>query len=195
MLGLMVAMAVQMALPDESAPAARPAEGMQGITRIFDMICNRAFPDDAKIIATMQSMPEATPLTSTQLREFLKDDPGRGWSLQAGSERVVITLEASPVHACSVRMVSDQAFDDGFWRSVIGAQQARAGGGFTPIPPRNISAEGLRTTVTGDYRLGPGDMLESFYLFQTVPTNRNKPNAHRGEIRLVRQIVLTAATP
>lgn len=173
-----------MALALQAAPASA-----LGLVNLFDAACVQGFPDDARVAAAMARTPVMTPLTRDQLRVYLKNDHGRGWTAENGSGRVVVTLEAPPYHACAVRLIRANAgIDAAEWQRVLSAAQARAGGGFVPIRPQSAIIGGVRTMMIGDQKQLPDGSRESFYVIRTVSA---APKAvHRvAEMRLVHQIV------
>jgi hypothetical protein len=173
---------------------AAPAPAMQGVVNIFDMLCAQVFPDDARIDAAMASIPDMRPLTPAQVRTYLKDDPGRGWVMDVGSTRIVITIEAPPVHACAVRVSSPSVqIDEAMWRRVVEAAEARAGGGFTPLPPQTLVVGDVRSTVSGDHKFNRDGSAESFYLFRNVVAKPKEGSNPPVELRMVRQIIAAGA--
>jgi hypothetical protein len=188
-----LALALQAAAPAE--PPSPPAGGaLRGLVASFDMLCNRVFPDDERIAAAMARIPAMKPLTARQLRIYLKDDPGRGWIAGDGTSNMVVTIESPPFHACAVRMPqTDGAIDEAMWRSVVDAAEARAGGGFTRMPPQSFLIGDLRSAVIGDQRRNPDGSAEAFYLFRTAPADPVKATGYGVELRLVHQIVAAGA--
>lgn len=194
MIVTMFALALQAATPPGPAPTAAAAGPLRGLISTFDSVCNRVFPDDERIASVMARIPTMKPLTPEQLRVYLKNDPGRGWIADDGTSSIVITVESPPVHACAVRMPQTSgAIDEAMWRSVIEAAEARAGGGFTRMPPRSFVVGDVRSTVIGDQKQNPDGSAEAFYLFRTTPTDPAKARGYGVELRLVHQIVPASA--
>jgi hypothetical protein len=191
----MIALALQAAAPAPAASA--PGAGrMQGLVQIYDMICNRTFPDDARIAAAMAAVPGAKPLTDAQLQGYLKDDPGQGWIIDgAGANAIVVTIEQPPIHACAVRMITpDGAIDEGMWRAANQAVQARSGGGFKPVPAKDIAVGAIRSSVIGEQKRNPDGSVEAFYLFRSSPDGPARGPEHGVEIRMVHQMAAPGAT-
>ena len=187
MIAALAVLAVQAAAPSSAdAPRFRG----EGQMKIFDMICGRVFPDEARIDSTMAKLPGARALTSTEVKDYLRDDPGHGWVIQASTSNIVITLEAPPVHACAVRMTNtDGVIDEAVWQQLIAAAQARAGGGFTIVPPRTIEFGAIESRVSGVQKQNAGGAAEAIYLIRTAPKVARPPAQGGIEIRMVRQLV------
>src|SRR3982750_1311059 len=58
-----------------------PVAQRDELIALYDEICLRAFPDDAATAAAA-ARHDATPLSSSDIRRFLRDDPGIGWQLR-----------------------------------------------------------------------------------------------------------------
>ncbi|WP_156025967.1 NMCC_0638 family (lipo)protein [Sphingomonas phyllosphaerae] len=184
MIAAMLLFALQ-AAPPQQLPGKPPFRG-EGQMRMFDMICGRIFPDDARVAAGMARIPGARPLTPEQLRTYLKDDPGRGWIMPAGASQIVVTIEAPPIHSCTVRINNtDGAIDEGKWQQMLTAAQARSGGGFVTLPPQTFETGGVRSQVGGVQKQGAGGAAEAIYLIRSTP----KQPGFATEIRMVRQLV------
>ncbi len=187
MLAALIALALQAAAPSSAdAPRFRG----EGQMKVFDMICGRVFPDEARIDSIMAKLPGARALTPTEMKDYLRDDPGHGWVMQAGTGNMVVTLEAPPVHACAVRMTNtDGVIDEGVWQQLIAAAQARGGGGFTTLPPRTIELGAIQSKVSGVQKQGADGAAEAIYLIRTLPKPARPPAQGGIEIRMVRQLV------
>lgn len=154
------------------------------------MTCLQVFPDDARIAAAMDKIPNTKPLTPEQVRIFLKNDPGRGWIASNNGVDIVVTIEAPPVHACAVRMPrTNGAIDEPFWWQAVEEAERRAGSGFTRMPTRSVDIGDSRSIATGSYKNGPDGAYEAFYLFRTAPIDPKMAAQHGVELRMVHQIV------
>lgn len=184
MIAALLSLALQAApLPQ---PSGAPTFRGEGQMRMFDMICGRIFPDDARVAAGMARIPGTRPLTPEELRTYLKDDPGRGWIMPAGTSRIVVTIEAPPIHSCTVRITNtDGVIDGGKWQQLLTAAQARSGGGFVTLPTQTFETGGIRSQVSGVQKQGPGGAAEAIYLIRSTP----KQPGFATEIRMVRQVV------
>lgn len=184
----MIAALLSLAL--QAAPAPHlpdtPALRGQGQLALFDMICVRVFPDEARIATAMAKLPGARALSPAELRTYLKDDPGRGWIMPAGSSEIVVTLEAPPIRSCAVRMTNtDGVIDEGKWQQLLTAAQARSGGGFLTMPPQTFAVGDIRSQASGVQKQGVGGAAEAIYLIRSTP----KTPGYATEIRMVRQLV------
>lgn len=174
----------------QSSPLARPTDAApfrgEGQMRMFDMICGRIFPDDDRVAAGMAKIPGARPLTPDELRTYLKNDPGRGWIMPAGASRIVVTIEAPPIHSCAVRITNtDGVIDEGKWQQLLAAAQARSGGGFVTLPVQTFEVGDIRSMASGVQKQGAGGAAEAIYLIRSTP----KKPGFATEIRMVRQLV------
>jgi len=108
-----LALGLQAAAPPPQQLPDRPQFRGQGQMAIFDMVCGRVFPDEARIATAMARIPGTRPLPPDEVRTYLKDDPGRGWIMPAGSSQIVVTIEAPPIRSCAVRITNtDGVIDD-----------------------------------------------------------------------------------
>ncbi len=161
--------------------------------RLFDMLCNHVFPDDARIAEVMGKLPSARALKPDEVRTYLRDDPGQGWIIPAGTSDIVVTLEHAPVRACAIRMTNtDGVIDKPIWQRLIAAAQARAGGGFTEMPTRRFQTGNTEIEASGAQKPGPHGAMEAFYLFTTAPKGADGRARSGVEIRMVRQLVVGA---
>lgn len=187
MIAALFAVALQATAPSTGEAPRFCGEGQM---KVFDMLCGRTFPNDAEIDTVMAKLPGARPLTPAEIKAYLRDDPGHGWVMQAGTSNMVVTLEAPPVHACAVRMTNtDGVINEGVWQQLIAAAQARAGGGFATVPPRTIELGGIQSRVSGVQKQAPDGTAEAIYLIRTAPNAAKPPQRGGIEIRMVRQLV------
>jgi hypothetical protein len=183
----MIAALLSLAL--QAAPLPRPSDALaygEAQMRMFDTICGRTFPDDARVAAGMAKIPAARPLTPEEVRIYLKNDPGRGWIMPAGSSRIVVTIEAPPIHSCAVRITNtDGVIDEGKWQQLLTAAQARSGGGFVTLPVQTFEAGETRSQAGGVQKQGANGAAEAIYLIRSTP----KKPGYATEIRMVRQVI------
>lgn len=173
------------AVPTSPPPAAATYRG-EGQMRLFDTICGHVFPDDARVAEGLAKVPGARALTPDELRIYLKDDPGRGWIMPAGTSRIVVTIEAPPIHSCAVRITNtDGVIDEGRWQQLLAGAQARSGGGFVAMAPQTFDVGEIRSQASGVQKQGKDGAAEAIYLIRSTP---RKPG-FATEIRMVRQIV------
>ncbi|MBI0474524.1 hypothetical protein D9601_03995 [Sphingomonas sp. MA1305] len=127
-------------------PPAAPSPAATDVARmatLYDEICLHTFPDDAALDRLM-SAKKATPLSASDVRIILRDDPGRGWLLRDGGERFTVTLELPPFHACSLRAAHPSAgpTDLTAYQRVAASYVARTGG-FSAQPPIELDQGGI----------------------------------------------------
>src|SRR5258708_5836940 len=75
-------------------PNGRPAD-VKGVSELIDTfmaVCLNVFPDDGAV-AAKASADGYVPLSPQQVRQFLHDDPGRGWLLHRGDITLAVTVE------------------------------------------------------------------------------------------------------
>jgi hypothetical protein len=185
MTAVLLALALQVAAPPPQ-PTDAPRFRGEGQMRMFDMICNHVFPDDARVAAGMAKIPGARPLAPDELRIYLKDDPGRGWIMPGGTSQIVVTIESPPIHACAVRITNtDGVIDEGKWQQLLAAAQARSGGGFLTMPLQTFDVGDVRSQASGVQKQGADGAAEAIYLIRSTP----KKPGFATEIRMVRQVI------
>jgi hypothetical protein len=181
-----LALGLQAAAPPPQQLPDKPQFRGQGQMAIFDMVCGRVFPDEARIATAMARIPGTRPLTPDEVRTYLKDDPGRGWIMPAGSSQIVVTIEAPPIRSCAVRITNtDGVIDERKWQELLTAAQARSGGGFVTLPPQTFEVGDIRSQASGVQKQGAGGAAEAIYLIRSTP----KKPGYATEIRMVRQLV------
>lgn len=190
----MIAALFAIALQSAAAPAA-PAVPGDGQMRVFDMLCNRLFPNDAQVEAAMAKLHGARALTAAELRIYLKDDPGRGWDIpMTDGSRMIVTIEAPPYHACAVRVThTDGRVDERAWKRLLTAAEARGGGGFVAVPVRSATFGNVRSEISGIQKQRLEGGAEAFYLFRTTPIDPARHPDYGVELRMVRQLIVPAA--
>ncbi len=162
---------------------------MHGLIAIFDMVCNRLFPDD-QALNKLDAASGLRPLKLSEVGDFLGKDPGRGWITAPGQPPIIITVEAPPIHACAVRMLgTDGEIDEAMWGRIVDAAKQRSGGGFTAMPPQDILLGAMQTHVIGEQKRGADGSAETFYLMRMKPADPKKATRTGVELRLVRQMV------
>ncbi len=170
-------------------PGHPPEGAMHGLIAIFDMVCNRLFPDD-QALNKLDAASGLRSLKPSEVGDFLGKDPGRGWITAPGQPPIIITVEAPPIHACAVRMLgTDGEIDEAMWGRIVDAAKRRSGGGFTAMPPQDIVLGTMQTHVIGEQKRNADGSAETFYLMRMKPADPKKaPNAGI-ELRLVHQMV------
>ena len=153
---------------------------------LYDEICLRAFPDD-KAAGDAAARHNATPLTDAQVRIYLHDDPGMGWSLQGRTGRFTVTIEAPPYHACAIRTMTARGFADfGPYQAL--ANRYEAGGGYRAMNRVQFTRDNLEVAGGGERRATPDGGTETLLVIVTTPTREYRDRGETGvEIRFTHQ--------
>ena len=85
------------------------AADVEQMTQLFDGVCLRAFPDRGAVDRAM-AQAGGTAMKPGQVRAYLHDDPGRGWTLARPEATYVVTIEDPPYRACAVRRMTASGF-------------------------------------------------------------------------------------
>jgi hypothetical protein len=169
--------------PADSTVADKIAAGR--IIDDFAAPCLGRFPDDAAV-ESFASEQKLTPLTESEVRHMLGQDPGVGWAGEGESGTHILTIEKPPYHACALRtlfrgstdaVVSQYSLALAAW--VVMQQDIS----MTSKPPESVEIAG-RPTIAYDYELTDSDKkpLGRFMLLIT-----SRPDG-AYEVRLVRQM-------
>lgn len=193
MLSTVLALLIGQATPQKPIPQVlpavpRPDPQMGAMIGIYDMLCLRVFPDEAKIEAAMTKI-GATPLTPDEMKIYLRDDPGRGWRIvRDGHVIYTVTIEAAPIRACAIRsMTSNGLLDEPRYAATVAAAETNAGGGFVKFPPFDHAVGDIRTQATGAQRQNADGSAEAFYLIRSTPVKMTPTTAI--EVRMVHQLM------
>jgi hypothetical protein len=187
----------------QAAPAASSAAAPDGPAadreqaRIWSDICLARFPDDAKIDAYAAAK-GATPMTPEELATYLREEPGRGWTLRTKLSLYAITVERPPYVACSVRRMTPGGLaGDNPMTGLIGDYISAHNGTVLNLPARQS-----KTPAGADITAWPIGMADAAGrpsdMFSTLLTNYHgrvpdpwQPYAAGGdgvEVRFVHQI-------
>ena len=175
-----------------AAQITAPDPVLARMTALYDEVCVQTFPIDSAVDQLMAGK-QAAVLTPDQVAIYLKSDPGRGWRVADGDDHFIVTIEAPPFHACTVRRWTRGGFSDlAAYRPVADRYEA-AHEGFTPMKPYDADVRGIHSHAVGESRMLPGGGAEALYVF-----DNHDPEAHgRGEpdveVRFVHQIVSPGA--
>lgn len=174
--------------PDQTAAhaAALDAQLAETLT-LYREICFGAFPDDHAVGAAM-SAHHAHELTTNQLRQYLHDDPGAGWTIPGATGAFVITIERPPFRTCAIRTMSAVGFPNAqpyldFLASV------EAGRTLAPMGQLDTIVGNARTRGKGDQYSGGGRDTDGLLFVVTKPASGVNPNASDTEVRFARQII------
>lgn len=172
-----------------------PVAQRDELIALYDEICLRAFPDDSAAGAAA-ARHDATPLSQSDVRRFLHEDPGFGWQLRGRTGRFDVTIERSPpYHACAVRTMTANGFAD------LGPYQALAtayerGRGFERINPVDANVGDLHVIGGGERLIGPGETSESLLVAITSASNEGRARGDTAiEVRFAHQYVGEADAP
>ena len=180
--GMPAAAAAQYETPaNPPEPAAQLAEMIE----IYDSVCLRAFPDDDAVARAMAER-GATPMSDSEVRGILRDDPGRGWNLAGRTARFRLILEAPPYHACGLRTMTAAGFPDvGPYRALANRFEA---GGWQNFGPQAMDLDNVHSVAAGERHDVRGG-TESLMVFLTTPDDKHRDAAHSAvEVRFVHQI-------
>jgi hypothetical protein len=172
--------------PTLPPPNGKPlnVKGLGELVEAFKTACLDLFPDDAAV-AAKATAENAMALSADQLRRFLHDDPGHGWSLRRGDIVLALTIELPPFHSCTVRTALPNE-PDVVARAMPtvkdwGMKQHPAETLFA-LPPQTVRGNGAVQVVHQFPLLGPDKKaIESIAVFMT-----QYPNTETVEVRLVR---------
>lgn len=177
--GLARAQAGAVVIPPDAAQEQDPAG--TALVEAFGLFCLNRFPGAARVEDAAPGRMQA--LSPLRTREYLHDDPGRGWLYRAPDGEYVLTIEEPPYHTCAVRR--SYARPPRYrlpWLSLTGTWAAAAGRGpFQPSEPQVVRQNGLLIEATG--RLLPGGGGDVFLELKTT-----YPDGH-FEQRLARRTI------
>ena len=97
--GLARAQAATVFIPPDAAQEQDPAG--TALVEAFGLFCLDRFPGAARVEDAAPG--RLVPLSPARTREYLHDDPGRGWLYRAADGEYVLTIEEPPFHTCAVR--------------------------------------------------------------------------------------------
>lgn len=150
---------------------------------LYTDLCLNRFPDEAKLAAAVRER-GMTALGPEAVKQYLHDDPGRGWTARTAAGSYVVTIENPPYHACAVRRLdaAPPSFRDTYQRAVTTWAAAQGRGSLRDYPPMNRTGDGMTINATMSGVPGPnGKPVETFMAFVTTYDNG------RIETRLVHQ--------
>lgn len=140
------------AQPAPAAPAADPV--FAKMAQLYEDICLTPFPDDDAVAAAMATQ-HATELRKEEVRIYLHDDPGRGWTVGDGRDgKFVVTIEAPPYHACAIRHAFAAPVADRSAYQDVAARYKSIGPSFKPMHALDMDqAGGVKSHIDGDGRV------------------------------------------
>ena len=71
------------------------------LVEAFGRFCLDRFPGAARVEDAAPGQTSALP--PARVRDYLHDDPGRGWIYRADGGAYVVTIEDPPYHTCAIR--------------------------------------------------------------------------------------------
>lgn len=173
---LALGFALQAATP---APAADPA--FARLAQLYEDICLTPFPDDDAVAAAMSTQ-HAAELKGNEVRIYLHDDAGRGWTVgDATLGKFVVTVEAPPYHACAVRHEFTGPVTDRSAYETVAVRYKSIGPAFKNMGALDRDNNGVKSHLEGAARV---TNLGTEILIVVTDT---RPNG-TVEIRFVRQI-------
>lgn len=166
-----------------------PVAQRDELIALYDEICLRAFPDD-NAAAAAAARHDATPLSQSDVRRFLRNDPGIGWQLRGRTGRFDVTIEQNPpYHTCGVRTMTANGFENlGPYRSLAASYEQ--GRGFRPVNPMDGVVEGVHVYGAGEQRNGPGNSAEALLMFESRASDAARLRGETAvEVRFAHQYV------
>lgn len=169
-----------------AAAAISPTDADQRMSRmvsLYEKVCLNAFPDDEAVeaIMTTQNVRELTP---AEVKVTMRDDPARGWALEA--ENATVWVEFPPFHACSVRWNTPQVGNLQSYRAVAEKYESNLSG-FHPMPPYEVDQGNIHIRATGEKRILPDQSTESLFVIDQRITDPDRLAA--GETGVVLRFV------
>jgi hypothetical protein len=166
-----------------------PVAQRDELIALYDEICLRAFPDD-NAAGAAAARHDATPLSASDVRRFLHDDPGIGWQVRGRTGRFDVTIERSPpYHSCAVRTMTANGFADLAPYQALAAAYER-GRGFERVNPMEGDVGDVHVFGGGERRMEPGDSSESLLLFRSTASPAARARGETAiEIRFAHQFV------
>ena len=206
MRGLLLMAAVGAGLVPGVGRAEGPATvgDVEQMVQVFKTVCLQAFPERRAVDGAMGQL-GALALAAREVREYLHDDPGRGWRLVRPEATYVVTIEEPPYRACAVRRMTPagfptrEPFDAAVQRYGVARKQA-----LTPLVSQSMRQPGGLAIVATMQRVeggGPGGSTDSLMLFVSdyhgtydgpLAKDAGKPGV---EVRFVHQLRSPGAGP
>ena len=186
------------ALALAAAPAAQAATDdgiLSRMTALYDEVCLKDFPKDEAVAAAMTAK-GATALKPDEVQIYLHDDPGRGWTIDDGAGKFVVTIEAPPYHACSVRRQTPSGFPDlATYYAVAAPYEAAAGGGYNKMKPMDMKVGDITSHASGEQKIAPDGSAEALYVFSNTASDpKDRAKGYTAvEVRFVHQFVSPGA--
>jgi hypothetical protein len=184
----LLALTALLAMPVARAAADEPAAVQAGVAdqiALFSTLCLNTFPDDAAVSAFAKAQ-EMLPMSVKDLEHFVQAHAGSGWFYKAAgnSYLYVITIEAPPYHACSIRrQYSGQpAFEQAYEAALAAWAGANHGVKLEKTVERGGQHEGQTVHAVQQPVTRDGKLAEMMTSIATA-----LPNGVT-EVRLVRQI-------
>jgi len=150
---------------------------------VFGDLCLNRFPNEAAFAQGGKGR-HLEPMPAEGVKEFLHDDPGRGWFGKTSSGVYVVTIESPPYLACAVRRVQkpSPALQSTF-HAIIGNWAAiHKSPTVLNFPPMHQVKGDMTINVTAEGIAGPdGKPQQTFMAFVT------DYKSGQTEVRLVRQ--------
>jgi hypothetical protein len=187
--------AIALALAAAPAVQAAADDGvLSRMTALYDEVCLKSFPNEDAVAAAMTAK-GAVALKPDEVRIYLKDDPGRGWSLADGPDKFVVTVEAPPYHACAVRRRTPSGFSDLATYYAVAGPYEKAAGGYRKIKPMDMKIGDIASHATGEQKVASDGGAESLFVFFNTPDDPK--DRARGftavEVRFVHQLMSPGA--
>ncbi len=180
------------AAPPLTPKAPPPLDEATGanLATLFTEFCVKAFPDGAALEARMRDR-GAIAMTPEQVKGILHDDPGRGWIVRLEGHGFLVTEEAPPFHACSVRVNTPAGVPNGPLSRIVGDLAGESGRRVSSPQVLNRNDNPLMQISAALVTLSPppaGADAETFMAFVTTYRDKTSNAVVTVENRFVRQI-------
>lgn len=160
---------------------------------LFTSLCLQKFPDDGALAT--EAAAKGPALTTAQVKAFLHDDPGQGWTISGAETKYILTDEAPPYHACALRPPSPQPPNQSPFFAAAKDFVAASGESLGPLRGRPVpGANGVYSVeIQASVLDGKGQPTPEAYIFieTNYPATTRPDGSHTPDffdVRFVRQI-------
>lgn len=189
---LSLAFGVALVVPSraQNNPAIMPTDEYVGL---FTSFCLQTFPDDNALAAAANAKGPA--VTPAELKAFLHDDPGQGWTISGVDTKYILTDEAPPYHSCALRHPSPQPVNGNPFFAAAKGFVAASSESLGPVQIKRVAGANGRSTLEAQAPVldAKGQPTSETYIFiddnyPAMTRPDGSQTAHFYDIRFVRQI-------
>ncbi len=150
----------------------------------FARFCLQRFPNQT--VTGGNGGNDLVPMTPAQVKQYLHDDPGHGWTYRQDDGEYVVTVEDPPYHACAVRRLyaDPPKYRFPYLFAIQTWAIGRNRGPMDFLPRQTGTVNGL--TISANLAALPAAGGKPREVFMDITTPY--PRVQQTEIRLVRQI-------